>query len=136
GKHMVEVIDPRGQAASKMAAFWARGSDHERPVVTFEKPGPLAAGVGGTTPDVAIRAFDPAPGSLDSLHWESSVNGNVLLNKVCRFEDPHASARCDFQVTVPASLVPGDEFVLKGIATDTAAQPNQSAAAMVFTVQR
>jgi hypothetical protein len=136
GQHMVEVVDPRGQAASKMAAFWSLGNDHDRPVVTFEKPGPLTAVVGGTTLDVAIRAFDPEPGSLDSLHWDSSAGGNVIDNDLCRFEETHASARCDFQVMVPLSLVPGDEFVLEGIATDTAVPPNRTVEKMVFIVQR
>jgi len=136
GQHTVEVTDPRGQSASKAAAFWSLGRDDDAPSVTFEKPAEMTPVVGGTTLDVAISAFDPEPGTLDSLYWESSAGGNVIDHKPCRFEETHARARCDFQVVVPAGLVPGDQFVLKARATDTAAVPNWAEQTMVFTVQR
>jgi hypothetical protein len=136
GQHMVEVTDPRGQPASKLGAFWSLGPDDDAPSVTFEKPAPMTAVVGGSTLDVAISASDPDPGALADLTWESSAGGPAIETKHCAFGPTHATARCDFQVTVPAGLVPGDEFVLKATATDTATAPNHAVQTMVFTVRQ
>jgi hypothetical protein len=135
GQHLVEVTDPRGEPARKPAAFWSLGRDDDPPVVTFEKPAPSTPVVGGVTLDVAISASDPDPGTLASLRWESWAGGAMLHHGECRFESTHAGARCDFQEVVPASLVAGDQFVLRAIAADTAAIPNRAEQNMVFTVQ-
>src|SRR5207253_9238435 len=127
--------DSRGQPARKPGAFWSLGRDDDPPVVTVEKPAPTTAVVGGSTLAVAIRAFDPDPGTLQGLRWESSAGGNIVESHDCRFEATRASARCDFQVVVPTSLVPGDQFVLRATAVDTAAIPNRGEASLVFIVQ-
>jgi hypothetical protein len=136
GLHALEVTDPRGQPAIKMDAFRSLGRDEDPPVVNFEKPAPLTPVVGGTKLDVSITAFDPEPGALESLRWESSAGGNITGGSVCPFGATRATARCDVQVVVPDSLVPGDQFVLRATATDTAAVPNHAEQSLVFVVQR
>jgi hypothetical protein len=136
GPHTVEVTDPRGQSASRQEAFWSLGRDDDPPSVTFEEPPMGTPVVGGTMLDVAISAFDPEPGSLANLKWQSFAGDNLIDEKDCRFEDTHARARCDFQVVVPGWLGPGDQFLLKATAIDTAPLPNRAYATMTFTVQR
>lgn len=136
GQHTVEVIDPRGQAARKEMAFWALGRDDDPPVVGFEKPAPMTPVVPGLVLDVAISASDPDPGSLEGLSWESWGGGNVIEKQDCRLEAIRSSARCDFQVVVPAWLGPGDQFVLRAVATDNAAVPNRAEHSLAFTLQR
>ncbi|HXU82763.1 MAG TPA: IPT/TIG domain-containing protein [Polyangia bacterium] len=136
GQHTVEVTDPRGQPAVKEMAFWALGRDDDPPTVAFEKPAPMTWVVGGVTLDVAIRASDRDPGTLESLRWESWGGSNMIDSHDCRFEATRSSARCDFQVVVPAWLAPGDQFVLRAVATDTAAVPNHAMAERAFTIQQ
>ena len=135
GQHTVEVTDPRGQPARKEMAFWSLGPDDDRPVMTFEKPAPGTPVVGGTVLTVAISAYDPDPGVLQSLTWKALAGSDEIPGQACRLESDHTRARCDFQVVVPGWLRPGDQFVLRGVATDDSAAMNHTEQSMTFIIE-
>jgi hypothetical protein len=136
GQHDLEITDPRGQLARKEQAFWSLGRDSSPPMVVFERPAPTTPVVGGVMLDVAISASDREPGTLRSLDWESLAGGTSIESHKCRFEASPDRARCDFQVVVPGWLAPGDQFVLRAVATDGAAVPNRTEQSLTFTVQQ
>jgi hypothetical protein len=135
GLQNVEVIDPRGQRAMLDQFFWSLGPDNDAPMTTFEKPGPMAPIAGGVTLDVAIAAADREPGTLGEVRWDATARGGKIAEGDCRLEPGLSQGRCDFQLRIPVALEPGDEVVLRAIATDASAAMNRTAQVLRLPIQ-
>jgi hypothetical protein len=133
---LMQIIDPRGQTASLENGFWSLGPDDDPPTITFEKPGPQTPIAGGVTVDVAIAVADPEPGVLQSVRWDAASRLGPIGTGDCRLEAGNARARCDFQLPLPAALEPGDELVLRAIATDASAAMNRTETVLRLPIQR
>jgi hypothetical protein len=116
GLYDVEVIDPRGQAASKPGAFMSLGNDSTPPVVMIDEPPEGTIVNPGAEVPVAFEA-DDGLGYLGSMGWKVST-ADMEISSTCSIGPSEHKATCRFPFVVPQPTMNGQLLNVTVTASD------------------
>jgi hypothetical protein len=135
GLQPIEIRDPRGQSVGLSGGFLSLGPDHDKPAVWIERPVTFTAAAPGTTLKATAGATEPGPGALAEVRWQTRGGGEPLSARSCPLTPSPTEVRCDFDISIPSSMMAGEVFEIEVEALDRAAVPNRGTASVSLTLR-